>query len=822
MKLVGYELFKIFSKRFILIGLPLLLLANGFLYYQKEMKANDYLIKNIKDYYKLESSYKSMPPGEALDKAGRIKNELNDYMILRESALDLEDPGYRDMLQAQLEDIRKNKPQTVKNFMNSPYKDDAGLLRKDAFFTDLIDMQLQTLNKYKDYIDGLQKRADDMLSVSIFRKEGTFSYRNIIKTPADFEHLKGIPLQIGLDNGIVSATRFPITDIAVFLGIFLLCIYLFLHERESGLIRLIRTNKKGRVGVIAAKLVTLVLATAAIAVAFYGTIIITADRLYGLGDMSRYIQSMADFRKSNMLLTVGQYLWLFLISKVIACVLLALILSAFFILINNAGKIYLSIAGLLGFSYISYVFIHPLSYLNLFKYINIFAFLNTFSLLGEYKNINFFGYPVNNLWLSAICTAALFVILPAIAVITYVKYYSYRSQVMPSGLWSTIKTKISVPGRTVRLPVHELYKALFTEKIYIVFFIALIIGVNNINFKEVRFNEDDAIYNSYLKAVSGELNEGKIKFIEDEKTRFDQLPYEYEKIQKAYSNGEITLLEYNREASELDLFALKRKAFDRVYEQYNYLTEIKITKGLNVGFVNEISSDYLFNDRSRDIINGLIYTILLILCACVIFPADYRNGIISILRCTRNGRFKLFACKHAVGYIAAFALMIIIYAPQYINLIKDYNVENWDVPVRSIMLFKDVDINISIIEFIIMETILQFLGSLIVTHCVLFLSLIVKRHSLSVLISSAVFVCPILIQFTGLDFIQRYSFNNIHLLFLNFAGSSPIGNTVVYYLVLTAIFVFVNILCWNKYNNNSMVLGVKKHDSFNQQRQQEL
>jgi hypothetical protein len=351
---------------------------------------------------------------------------------------------------------------------------------------------------------------------------------------------------------------------------------------------------------------------------------------------------------------------------------------------------------------------------------------------------------------------------------------------------------------------------LFTGKVYIIILLALLIGYNNTYLKELRFNQEDAFYNSYLNVLSGELNEEKVNFIVNEKNRFAYLPTEFANIRKDYSEGKITLHEYNEKKAEVEAFALKEEAFQKVLTQYEYLLKVKESKGLEVGFVNRISSDYLFNNHSRDIINGMIYIILLILSICVIFTNDYKNGMISILRCTKNGRFKLFACKQIVAYIIAFILMVIIYTPQYVNLIKNYNVENWGVPIQSIMIFQNVDIPVSVFGFIILCNVLQLLGALILANCILFLSVVTKKHSLSIMVASMFFVCPILIQSAGINFLRRYSFNNIYLMFTEFSISTSIWETVLYYMVLVVLGICFFVLCWNKYNHNLLTFGVRK------------
>lgn len=150
--------------------------------------------------------------------------------------------------------------------------------------------------------------------------------------------------------------------------------------------------------------------------------------------------------------------------------------------------------------------------------------------------------------------------------------------------------------------------------------------------------------------MSGPLNEEKIRYIQQERTRFDAIPEMSRENWRAYDSGEISIAEYNEREAEIKLLMLKQKAFNRVYEQYDHLVNLKHDKGIEGSFVNEISSDFLFNNKNRDLTNGLVFTVLLIAALSPLFPVEYKNGMIAVARAARHGRMKWFAAKHAVGF----------------------------------------------------------------------------------------------------------------------------------------------------------------------------
>ncbi len=104
MKLVAYEYIKIFSKKLVLVIVPLLILANVFLYYQQQVRDNEYIVKNNPRYYELENIYRSIPVDKALNEISNQIDTLKDFHIII-TANAANNPGF----QAILEEKKKNR-----------------------------------------------------------------------------------------------------------------------------------------------------------------------------------------------------------------------------------------------------------------------------------------------------------------------------------------------------------------------------------------------------------------------------------------------------------------------------------------------------------------------------------------------------------------------------------------------------------------------------------------------------------------------------------------------------------------------------------------
>ena len=161
----------------------------------------------------------------------------------------------------------------------------------------------------------MAEKRDEMKKASIFNKPGTFSYRNIEKTPEDFKGLENLSLSLGPEDFLMAISTYSGADFCIILLLLLLCIYLFSQEKEKGLSRLIRTMRQGRCPTTLSKLLILIFWAVALCVLFYGTVLIMAASIYNFGDLSRMIQSHPSFRGASIPMSVAQFLMVIFLEK---------------------------------------------------------------------------------------------------------------------------------------------------------------------------------------------------------------------------------------------------------------------------------------------------------------------------------------------------------------------------------------------------------------------------------------------------------------------------------------------------------------------------
>lgn len=755
MKLIGYELNKIVHKRIVMLLAIILLLINSVFFVNEQRKDHHLLIQNRDQYKQVEQSYKGLPPVDGKRLTTLQVQQFILYGQFIQAYLSPKDSPWQKIVA----DLKRDNQQAYEQYETSPYFNQEQAIIRDSYLLNMLRLQFENADHFDDKISSMEEQANEMKSVSIFNKKDSFSYRNIVKTVEDFKPLRGLPFQLGLEEGIVSGTNTWSTDFCLAMLIFLLITILFYVEKEEGLTSLIRSTRHGKLRTFGAKLTALTLITIFLSLIYYGSILLLAERLYGFGSLSRYIQSMSSFYHAVQPLTVEQYLLVYMLLKILVNILLGWLMAALFLGLGHISKIYVATSLLLGASYLCYSLIHPNSYLNVLKYINILAFYDAFHFISDYRNLNILGYPVRKdtltLWVWAIMTA----ILPLACAWLFVK--QPVSITSPAPLRWIVKWKASLwkHRRMNSLFLHEWYKLLIVGKSVLVLIFAVILMYNRIDQNERPFDLDSGTYNRYILSLHGELTQEKLLFLSEERDKFTAMPQELDALKLKLKNKEIDLITYNQEKFKIDEYAKQDKAFRFVEKQRDYLLQLKQKQGITGNFVNTISSDALFNNQQDHLLDGIIYVFLLIVGLGPLFALDYKNEMMRVIWSSPRGRWRLFAMKHAIAYAFAIWLLVLVQIPKFYNVIVHYPRLDWSAPVQSIEVLGNVNWPISILTYVIVTSLLQLLGVLMLAHVILFIALSLKKQSFLLLTATSLAVLPLCLQYMGLSVIDKYSFN---------------------------------------------------------------
>lgn len=190
-------------------------------------------------------------------------------------------------------------------------------------------------------------------------------------------------------------------------------------------------------------------------------------QVYGLGDLSRPIQSLGGFIGCNLKISVLEYLLLYVIFKFAAVFTIGAVLSLIAVNTKNTVSFYGISAVILAIEGLTFSLIHPLSKFSIFRYINLISFTRGNDIFCNFKNINFWGYPVPLIPTSI----GAIVVISLICVILAAWMYSAKRNLE----YKKIGIKLGF-GKSEKIhsrPYYTLYKSMIMQKgaIFVIFFI---------------------------------------------------------------------------------------------------------------------------------------------------------------------------------------------------------------------------------------------------------------------------------------------------------------------------------------------------------------
>lgn len=794
-KLIIYECNKLWNRKWFFLLVILLLIGNTWFIHTEEIKQHDDLINIKAEYYSKEANYKHLNPATGSQRAIRDEELLSKYSIFVLEELESQNEVWRTMA----EESRADDPEAYSQYTESPYYANSKLINRDLLVVSRLKDQYTYFEQFKQQITSMEQRADEMKSVSIFAHNGTFSYRNIEKTVQDFKPLQELPLRLGLEEGLTAGTKSGSTDLILILLIFLLCTLLFQFEKEQGLIKLYRATPLGRLDLLASKLIILAMLISLFTLLAYGTVLWDMQRLYGFGDMSRYIQSMPAFANAAIPITVEQFLIYFIILKLAVNLLLGFIMAVLFLLFQNAGAIYFSLSLLVGSSLYCYFSIHPNGEWNTIKYLNIAAFYDSFQLLADYRNLNLIGTPIQKIQMTLWGMGTLLLVLPLICVWLTVKGYSLTIRAFGIRLIHWCRRLPFAIKRYNSLFPHELYKLMYSGKTLFILILAFALAYQMVDKQDRRFDFDTATYNRYISEVDGLLTNEKLQFLQTERARFDSIPGQVTEIYQRYKQEEVSLSIYYRTLLQLQEYSKQEKAFRFIEEQKDYLLYLKTNQGITGSFINENSSNQLFQRQQEDLFDGLLLILLVLTGISPLIAMDERFGMTQLQRSTPQGRGSLFMSKQLVANIYAIFLLILLQFPKYINVLKRYPGWDWNSPVQSIKLLERLSWKISILDYVILTNLLQIFGVFVMVQVAVLLAVIIRKQAYFLLISTLFFALPIGLHLLGATWISPFTFNLIFQLYYAFQEYPYFIGIFIYFFGLLLAGIIASWASWHIY-----------------------
>ncbi|HBH95880.1 MAG TPA: hypothetical protein DDX91_09000 [Ruminococcaceae bacterium] len=587
----------------------------------------------------------------------------------------------------------------------------------EELFLTKIKNEMEIVYGYKDYLDAIQKQAEQMKVSSILgNNRDPFSRKNIEKTAQIYSSIQKKELTYNITENIRLGINGSITDVCALLTVAFAALSLICEERESNAFSLLRTLKKGRIGLMLCKIFTLLILCLISSVIFSGSSILICGLRFGFCDLSIPIQSVSGFIGCTISVNIGQYLILFALIKTLSYFTISAVVLFVSIIAKNNIMIYGISVGIIGIEILIYYTVSRLSAFGFVKYINLFAFTKTNYFLGEYHNINFAGNPVN---LTAVSVISMSVLGIGLSVLSVFFYSKSKNMVYSTYKLSALLRKINPFGSRISSSqtVHECHKILFSEKGLIVMLLMAVASYYVYTSFYIIQDESDGYFRQLVKEHGGTVTEETDEYVKNREDYFEQV-----------------LNETDTDSLLMSLVLRQKNGFDIFAERYYYAKENDLEIIYDTGYTE------LFKIKNTLGQLLLLFAFMSIILAPV-FAFDSKTS--TLIRSSKLGRKKNILIRGAICGVIVIFMFFDAHLPVFLRILKTYGMDGINSDVHCLSILRSFPFGISILSYLILRYIWLLVIALCVMAGMLFISKKTKSANACMILLLAVFAIPL-------------------------------------------------------------------------------
>ena len=590
--------------------------------------------------------------------------------------------------------------------------------------------EYDTVAGYTDFLDSVQTKANQLAGISIFQNDETgYDLKNIEVTAAVYAGLGETAIDYYPQKGLYTAISYAFTDLILLASMLVLALLLVRQERDSGLLSLVRSLPGGRLQTALAKLGAFALSLLAVLALLYGVNLAYCAATFGLGPLTRTIQSVPALMRCTMQITVGQYLFRFLLAKWAGAFVMGLwVMLAALVARRAAAGWAAALAGPLVMFGIRAA-IPATSRLNVIKYANLASLLQTNELLGNYRNLYWFGSPIG---------------LPLVEWTAAVVYggalgFGFCWVFARAQLLSAAKRGFLL-GLRHKTHATSIYKE-EARKLLLLNGAALVLaafagfGIYQGVTAESYIGPDEIYYAYYMKHISGPFTQESYDWLEQQGEEF------------------APLLEGNSAASGVpyDVFSLRQK-----YIVYNQIINQNINYYLKehpgAWLVYESGYRELFGFAGdADVQDTLLAGLACALCFSGLFSMERRGGMETILCTTPLGRKRTVRAKLAVSAGVAVLIAAASCLPHLIQVLRDYGLPVLFAPAMSISEFESLPAFVTLSDVLLFWFVCRIAACLCMGAITLTLGRVFGNLLPALFVSAVGYCLPALLSLSGME-----------------------------------------------------------------------
>ena len=621
------------------------------------------------------------------------------------------------------------------------YRDKSYTLYTDSLtmeyrlFTQLVN-EYDTVAGYTDFLDSVQTKANQLSGISIFQNDETgYDLKNIEVTAAVYAGLDKTAIDYYPQKGLYTAISYAFTDLILLASMLVLALLLVRQERDSGLLSLVRSLPAGRLQTALAKLGAFALSLLAVLALLYGVNLVYCAASFGLGPLTRTIQSVPALMRCTMQITVGEYLLRFLLAKWAGAFVMGLwvMLAALVARRTAAGWAAALIGPLMMFGIRAAI--PATSRLNVIKYANLASLLQTNELLGNYRNLYWFGSPIGLPLVE--WTAA--VLYGGVLASSFCWVFA-RVQLL-SAVKRGFLLGLRHKTRATSIYKEEARKLLLLNGAAVVLASFIGFGVYQGVTAESYIGADEIYYAYYMRHISGPFTQKSRAWLEEQGEEFGPMLETQQHIASGQTSPD-TIVAYSSLQQKFSVYL-------KVIQQ-NINSYLKEHPGAWLVYESGYKELFGFTGQA-DVQDALLAGLACAICFSGLFAMERRGGMETILCVTPLGRKRTVRAKLAVSAGVAAAIAVSSCLPHLIQVLRDYGLPALLAPAMSISEFE------SLPSFVTLSDVLLFwlFCRVVACFCMCTITLTLGRafgNLLPALFVSAVGYClPALLSLSGME-----------------------------------------------------------------------
>lgn len=587
-----------------------------------------------------------------------------------------------------------------------------------------IKAEVESADSYNEYVDEVIDDAGKRLTVSGLFQENEFSNKNLKKTIEDYRNVSKKELTAQPQKGVLLILQSKVSDYLMLALILLITAFLIISEKESREAVMFATTVNGQEKTIKAKFMVLLIMICCLYLIFYIENILTAQIVYGIGDTSRYIQSITEYKGCLHGITVSQFMAIIFSLKLMVFVIIAMLMIAVCYRMESGAKI-VTFIGLFGAEeFIMHRYIPESSLLSPFKYINIISFMKIDKLLGKYVNINFAGYPVNSSY----------VVIISMVIICVGLYVFFIKQWKVSCIaWNKkVHIKHIFDGIYRRnMYFYEMLRIGRKSRILVVFTAVAVLQIFRIQMYSYENEPDKVYFRTYMQYISGLSYTDQQKYVDNENQRYDRILNENVTEENRIEHGN-NLLPYN--------------AWQKVVGEYDRISMLR-ESGADVQLTYSDGYEQLMGaDSKLYVASYVVLVILLILAFSGIYAIDYEENMNDLISVTYYGRRKIIYERTKYSAVTGIICFVMTYLPEFIMVQTKIGFSGYETEAGSLS-FHIMAGNLKIWQCMLIFYILRLAG---MTILIVFISYLSNkfRNTFAVMgIAALVLIMPVIFGF---------------------------------------------------------------------------